>query len=235
MARTLARPRKSLKVTTRSAISPVRAVPPTWGIRLTAVQISPAFSRRKRCPTNRQNTYAERPPRQLHHLLNMPSPPLPTPRLHPLPDPLAHAPASSSSIPLAQLLAPRRRQRPGPLPAPGRVVLGFRPNPLGNWNPCTTRTTIQDRFVLLAPVLVCFRALDSRRPDAIQVEIVIVWRGQRVTGKSTLILERSWACRACCSLLALLRRSTSHRAGTRIGKAGTRLLRRNGKQFRQRP
>ena len=26
-----------------------------------------------------------------HHFLNMPSPPLPTPRLHPLPDPLAHA------------------------------------------------------------------------------------------------------------------------------------------------
>ena len=42
----------------------------------------------------------------------------------------------------------------------------------------------------LAPVLVCFRALDSRRPDAIQVEIVIVWRGQRVTGKSTPVPER---------------------------------------------
>ena len=68
--------------------------------------------------------------------------------------------------------------------------------------------------MLLPPVLVCFRALDSRCLEAIQFEIVIVWRSQRVTGKSTLILERIWACRACCSLLALLRRSTSHRAGT---------------------
>jgi hypothetical protein len=89
--------------------------------------------------------------------------------------------------------------------------------------------------VLLAPVLVCFRALDSRRQGAIQVEIIIVWRRQRVTGKSTLILERSWACRASCSLLALLRRSTSHRVDMRIGEAGTRLLRRNDKQVRQGP
>ena len=94
---------------------------------------------------------------------------------------------------------------------------------------------MQDRFALLAAVLVFFRVMYSRHPDAIWVEIVILQRDQRVTGKSTLILERSWACRASCSLLALLRRSTSHRAGTRIDEAGTRLLRRNGKQVRQGP
>jgi len=94
---------------------------------------------------------------------------------------------------------------------------------------------MQDRFALLAAVLVFFRVIYSRHPDAIWVEIVILQRDQRVTGKSTPVLERLWTCRACCSLLALLRRSTSHRAGTRIGKAGTRLLRRNGKQVRQGP
>ena len=113
--------------------------------------------------------------------LNMPSPPLPTPPRPPRPAPASPSPNCSRH---AAASAQARCQ------PPGRVVLGFRPNPLGNWNPCTTRTTIQDRFMRLAPVLVCFRALDSRRPDAIQVEIVIVWRGQRVTGKSTPVPER---------------------------------------------
>jgi len=94
---------------------------------------------------------------------------------------------------------------------------------------------MQDRFAHLAAVFVFRGVMYSRRPDAIWVELVILQRDQRVTGKSTLILERSWACRASCSLLALLRRSTSHRVDTRIGEAGTRLLRRNDKQVRQGP
>ena len=177
----------------------------------------------------------------MHHRHRRPPPvhtftPYPPIHLADLSRPAARQP-SRPGLPIPQLLPPRRRQRPHLRP----VLLSSRScsfsvgTPLGTRTPAQRVATIQDRFVLLAPVLVCFRALYSRRPDAIQVEIVIVWRGQRVTGKSTLILERSWACRACCSLLALLRRSTSHRVGTRIGEAGTRLLRRNGKQFRQRP
>ena len=102
-------------------------------------------------PIQYSNATGTRPQHQRDHLLlNMPSPPLPTPRPHPLPDPLAPPPASSSSIPLAQLLAPRRRQRPGPLPTHRpRVVLGFRPNPLGGSKPCIKRTAMQDRFARL--------------------------------------------------------------------------------------
>jgi hypothetical protein len=94
---------------------------------------------------------------------------------------------------------------------------------------------MQDRFALLAAVLVFFRVIYSRHLDAIWVEIVILQRDQSVTGKSTPVLERLWTWSACCSLPALLRRTTSHRAGTRIDEAGIRLLRRNGKQVRQGP
>ena len=44
--------------------------------------------------------------------------PCPRPAFTPYPTYSPTPPASSASIPLAQLLAPRRRQRPGPLPAP---------------------------------------------------------------------------------------------------------------------
>jgi hypothetical protein len=89
-----------------------------------------------------------------HQLLNMPSPPWPTPRLHPLPDSLAHAPASNSSIPLVQLLAPRRRQRPGPLPAPrpGCTRLQFEP-PWGHLSDYVNKTPrLRGRGVLLLRV-----------------------------------------------------------------------------------
>ena len=59
---------------------------------------------------------------------------------------------------------------------PRHRVQGISSNPLGDSNPCTTPMAIQDRFALLVALLVCFRAMDSRRPDAIQVEIVL-WRG----------------------------------------------------------
>ena len=51
-----------------------------------------------------------------HHLLNMPSPPLPTPRLHPLPDPLAHALRVQLQHP------PRPTARATPPPAPRRAA-----------------------------------------------------------------------------------------------------------------
>ena len=73
-----------------------------------------------------------------HDLLNMPSPPLPTPRLHPLPDPLAHAPRvqrPASRSPNCSRHAAASAQARCQLT--GRVVLGFRPNPLGGRNPCT--------------------------------------------------------------------------------------------------
>ena len=53
---------------------------------------------------------------------------------------------------------------------------------------------IQDRIALLVAVRVCFRAMDSRRPDALQVEIVL-WRGTQehpdprtIMGKPCLLL-----------------------------------------------
>ena len=152
-----------------------------------------------------------RPP---HGDPSRPGPP-PSPNCRATPPPWPTPPASTTVLPScsSSIGTPSGTGTPAQRVRPFRTVLCF-------W---------------LAPVFVCFRALDSRRPDAIQVEIVIVWRGQRVTGKSTLIIERSWVSRAYCSLLALLGRSTSHPAGTRMGEAGTRLLRRNGKQFRQGP
>jgi hypothetical protein len=59
-------------------------------------------------------------------------------------------------LPIPQLLAPRRRRGPHLRP----VLLSSRharlqSEPPGNWNPCTARTTIQDRFVLLAGASIC--------------------------------------------------------------------------------
>ena len=55
--------------------------------------------------------------------------PCPRPAFTPYPTHSPTPPASSASVPLAQLLAPRRRQRPGPLPArrPGCTRLQTEP------------------------------------------------------------------------------------------------------------
>jgi MFS superfamily sulfate permease-like transporter len=56
--------------------------------------------------------------------------PCPRPAFTPYPTHSPTPPASSASIPLAQLLPPRRRQRPGPLPAlrPGCTRLQTEPS-----------------------------------------------------------------------------------------------------------
>ena len=64
--------------------------------------------------TNQHNNRAQRPQDKHHQLLNMPSPPLPTPRLHPLPDPLAHA----LRVQLQHPPRPTARATPPPAPRP---------------------------------------------------------------------------------------------------------------------
>jgi hypothetical protein len=85
---------------------------------------------------NQHNHHAQRPPTKTntticsicrHH-------PCPHPAFTPYPTHSPTPPASSASIPLAQLLAPRRRQRPHPLPAhrPGYTRLQTEP-PCGHY------------------------------------------------------------------------------------------------------
>jgi len=209
---------------------------PSWKMTAMPVLTMPVKDVMMSSPTTFAHAFITSTPQVLHRNTNATTSssicrhhPCPRPAFTPYP---THSPtpsASNASIPLAQLLPPRRRQRPGPLPAPRPVCTRLQTEPPWELEPLHNACDHSGSSCASGAVLVCFGALDSRRPDAVQVEIVIVWRGQRVTGKSTLILERIWASRACCSLLALLRRSTSHRVDTRIGEVGTRLLRRNGK------
>jgi hypothetical protein len=73
-----------------------------------------------------------------HHLLNMPLPPLPTPRLRPLPDPLAHAPRVQRQHP------PRPTARATPPPAPRPAAN----SPAGLYS-------ASDRTPLGAPIRLC--------------------------------------------------------------------------------
>ena len=80
-------------------------------------------------------------------------------RHHPCPRPAftphpTHSPtpsASSASIPLAQLLAPRRRQRPSPLPAPRPGCTWLQTDPLAGNTVMSTKITYQTDASVTAP------------------------------------------------------------------------------------
>ena len=127
MVKTLAKPRKSLNETPRPATWPVRAASHSrW-----------SEPQHICAPIHDFTATDPRPQHQRdRHCLNMPSPPSPTPRLHPLPDLLAHGPRVQRQHPPR----PTARAMPPPAPRPAAsppagLYSGSDPTPLTDLKP----------------------------------------------------------------------------------------------------